>query len=137
MIYKFQISHKDESNDERVVKTWFATERFNTFGEVESFAMQYFGELCFKDLDVISIKRMKASEIINDRSDTEELVWEAELCQYFFIDESTKPKKLKYKVLLYAKTMDDAKQYLTEYLKQGYDDFHLIGLKVTNIENIL
>jgi len=135
MIYVFQISSTtiDDNGNDKICKEWYATEKFNTFSEVENYAMEHFDYLT--DLDVIAIKRCKVQEIANQRTDANDLVWEAIVKQTFDIEGVKKVRK--YRILLFATTFDKAKTFIAEYIKQGYDDMELMSLKETNILDVV
>lgn len=135
MIYVFQISSTtiDINGNDKIEKEWYATEKFNTFSEVENYAMKHFDYI--QDLDVIAIKRCKVQEIANKKEDANDVVWEAIVKQNFDIEGVKKVRK--YRLLLFATTFDKAKTFITEYIKQGYDDMELMSLKETNILDVV
>ena len=105
----------------------------NLFAEVED--AMYVGFDGYKALDVIAVKRSRIKEIINTRQSEDDLIWMAEL-QDTFVDDDGKEKYIKYKVVLYSKTFDTAKAFISEYIKQGYN-LALVSLKLTKFEEVL
>lgn len=134
MIYEFQIQYVkvDGNGNDKNVKESYVTESCETFGDVEGFAFDRFQELT--GLDVVAIKRSKVHEIANYRNSEYDFVWEATIETRYTIDEVE--KVVKYKILLYATSFDDAKSFVCNYIKQGYD-MELTSLKVTKIKDVL
>lgn len=136
MIYKFQIQYVavDESGNDKQMKENYVTEQFNMFSEVENFALEYFS--AFTDIDVVEIKRdARIKEIANSRSNGDDMIWEAVVQETFLIED--KEKKSKYRMLLFAPSFDSAKAFITEYMKQGYNDMKLVSLKLTKYIDVL
>lgn len=135
MIWETQVAYTiiDKKGNDRQVKEKYLVEHGDTFTEVED---KLFGELgartCF---EVQAIKQSKAKEILSYKKDVEEKIWLGELQDVFHTDEGEE-KYIKYKVFLCAKTFDEAKASLGEYIKQGYD-MDIVNIKLTNFEDIL
>ena len=122
-----------KNGEGKTVKEQYLVDNRNLFAEVED--SMYVGFDGYKDLDVIAVKRSRIKEIINTRQSEDDLIWMAEL-QDTFVDDDGKEKYIKYKVVLYSKTFDTAKAFISEYIKQGYN-LALVSLKLTKFEEVL
>ena len=122
-----------KNGEGKTVKEQYLVDNRNLFAEVED--AMYVGFDGHKDLDVIAVKRSRIKEIINTRQSEDDLIWMAEL-QDTFVDDDGKEKYIKYKVVLYSKTFDTAKAFISEYIKQGYN-LALVSLKLTKFEEVL
>lgn len=122
-----------KNGEGKTVKEQYLVDNRNLFAEVED--AMYVGFDGYKDLDVIAVKRSRIKEIINTRQSEDDLIWMAEL-QDTFVDDDGKEKYIKYKVVLYSKTFDTAKAFISEYIKQGYN-LVLVSLKLTKFEEVL
>lgn len=122
-----------KNGEGKTVKEQYLVDNRNLFAEVED--TMYVGFDGYKDLDVIAVKRSRIKEIINTRQSEDDLIWMAEL-QDTFVDDDGKEKYIKYKVVLYSKTFDTAKAFISEYIKQGYN-LALVSLKLTKFEEVL
>lgn len=122
-----------KNGEGKTVKEQYLVDNCNLFAEVED--AMYVGFDGYKDLDVIAVKRSRIKEIINTRQSEDDLIWMAEL-QDTFVDDDGKETYIKYKVVLYSKTFDTAKAFISEYIKQGYN-LALVSLKLTKFEEVL
>lgn len=122
-----------KNGEGKTIKEQYLVDNRNLFAEVED--AMYVGFDGYKDLDVIAVKRSRIKEIINTRQSEDDLIWMAEL-QDTFVDDDGKEKYIKYKVVLYSKTFDTAKAFISEYIKQGYN-LALVSLKLTKFEEVL
>lgn len=122
-----------KNGEGKTVKEQYLVDNRNLFAEVED--AMYVGFNGYKDLDIIAVKRSRIKEIINTRQSEDDLIWMAEL-QDTFVDDDGKEKYIKYKVVLYSKTFDTAKAFISEYIKQGYN-LALVSLKLTKFEEVL
>lgn len=135
MIWETQVAYTiiDKKGNDRQVKEKYLVEHGDTFTVVEDKLFGEFGaRTCF---EVQAIKQSKAKEILSYKKDVEENIWLCELQDVFHTDEGEE-KYIKYKVFLCAKTFDEAKARLCEYIKQGYD-MDIVNIKLTNYEDIL
>ena len=123
----------EKNGEGKTVKEQYLVDNRNLFAEVED--AMYVGFDGYKALDVIAVKRSRIKEIINTRQSEDDLIWMAEL-QDTFVDDDGKEKYIKYKVVLYSKTFDTAKAFISEYIKQGYN-LALVSLKLTKFEEVL
>ena len=103
------------------------------FTQVESKLYEKFEG--YKDFDVVAIKRSNIKEIANQRTNNDDVIWQAELQDIFHDDEGNE-KLLKYKILFFSKTYESANTFITEYAKQGYD-MSLVSLKLTKFMDVI
>lgn len=135
-MYELQINYVtvDNKGNDRNVKENLVSLNATSFAEAEEIGYKYGDGLT--DIDVISIKRSKIKEVLNERSSSTELIWQAELMTLFYDDEGNE-KQIKYKTILFAQTFDSAKAFVTEYMRQGYDDMSLVSLKLTKFNEVI
>lgn len=137
MIYetKGKYSIVCEDGNEKDYKESYIVEEAETFADAELQTMEYIQVLSKTNLDVTDVKRSKAKEIANSRQSDDDSIWIAELMDIFLTDEGEE-KTIKYKVFLFAKTFDAAKEFIAEYSKQGYD-MCLVSLKLTKFVDVI
>lgn len=135
-MYELQINYVtvDNRGNDRNVKENLVLLNATSFAEAEETGYKYGDGLT--DIDVVSIKRSKIKEVLNERSKETDLIWQAELMTLFCDDEGNE-KQIKYKTILFAQTFDSAKAFVTEYMRQGYDDMSLVSLKLTKFNNVI
>lgn len=135
-MYELQINYVtvDNRGNDRNVKENLVLLNATSFAEAEEIGYKYGDGLT--DIDVVSIKRSKIKEVLNERSNETDLIWQAELMTLFCDDEGNE-KQIKYKTILFAQTFDAAKAFVTEYMRQGYDDMSLVSLKLTKFNEII
>lgn len=135
-MYELQINYVtvDNKGNDRNVKENLVSLNATSFAEAEEIGYKYGDGLT--DIDVISIKRSKIKEVLNERSSSIDLIWQAELMTLFYDDEGNE-KQIKYKTILFAETFDSAKAFVTEYMRQGYDDMSLVSLKLTKFNEVI
>ena len=133
MIWEFTISyHSIDNGKEKVKKEKFVFDKCESFGEVEQKAIDLFDHL--SEMEVIAIKQSKVKEIVNYKKYQDEKIFDATL-RDVFVDEDGNEKYINYHILLCAKTFDNAKDLVSQYLKQGYD-LTLVTLKETSFADI-
>lgn len=135
-MYELQINYVtvDNRGNDRNVKENLVLLNATSFAEAEEIGYKYGDGLT--DIDVVSIKRSKIKEVLNERSKETDLIWQAELMTLFCDDEGNE-KQIKYKTILFAETFDSAKAFVTEYMRQGYDDMSLVSLKLTKFNEVI
>ena len=135
MIYEatIQFVKIDNKGNDRSVKQSFAIENKETFAEVEYKLYEEFEG--YTGLDVIAIKRSKAKEVANTRTYDDERIWEA-IVKDVYTDDDGEETEMKYKILFFAKGVNNAMNYITEYLKQGFD-MQLVALKETSLCDVI
>lgn len=135
MIHEATITYVtiDDKGNDKNVKENFVVDGLGCFAEVEYRLVDYFSSLT--GLDVVAIKRSKVKEIANTRQEDDDKLFLAELMDTFDADDGT-TKELKYKILVFSKTFDTAKAFITEYCKQGYN-MELVSLKLTKFVDVI
>ena len=135
MIYEATITYltRDKNGNDKQVKNVFIVDNAETFAQVEELMYREFQNLT--DIDVIAIKRSNINEIINKCSNADEKIWLADIVQ-MFVDENGVEKEMRYKFAFFSLNTDTAFQYVKEYLKQGYTDMELVGLKKSRFQDI-
>lgn len=134
MIWEFTISyHSIDNGKEKVKKEKYVFDKCESFGEVEQKAIDLFDHL--SEMEVVAIKQSKVKEIVNYKKYQDEKIFDATL-RDVFVDEDGNEKYINYHILLCAKTFDNAKDLVSQYLKQGYD-LTLVTLKETSFVEIL
>ena len=136
MIYESKVSFTkiDKNGNEKVYKEKYIIEDASSFGDAELLTYQTCdGE---SNLDVTDIKRSKLKEVANKRENDTNVIWIADV-QDTFVDDNGEEKYNVYKIAFYASTFDDANNFITEYLKQGYGDMELVSLKKSNFVDVI
>lgn len=136
MIYETQIAYVtiDNRGNDKNVKENIVVLNATSFTEAEETGYKYGDGLT--DIDVVSIKRSKIKEVLNERSNDSDLIWQAELMDVFHDDEGNE-KEIKYKTILFAQSFDSAKAFISEYMRQGYDNMSLVSLKLTKFTTVI
>lgn len=134
MIYEATVTYikVDDNGNDKQVKETFVLENMETFAEVEKFLYEEFGS--FTAIDVVAIKRSTVKEIANERQSQDDKIWEATV-QDVFTNDQGEEKELKYKVLLFSNTIENAIAFVTEYMEQGYS-MTLVSLKRTKFMDL-
>lgn len=87
--------------------------------------------------DVMSIKRSRVMEVANSKpSEGTPFLFRATI-EAVTIGEDIKPKKKRYEVLLWASGIEEANSVSKDYISQGLEDMELVGIKKTNIVDII
>lgn len=135
MIYEGTIQYitRDKNGNDKQVKESYIVDNVETFAQVEELLYREFQDLT--DIDVVAIKRSNINEIIKAKTMDGESVWIADIVQ-MFVDENGVEKEMRYKFAFFSMFPDTAFQYVKEYLKQGYTDMELVGLKKTRFQDI-
>ena len=135
MIYEVTIQYikVDSNGNDRTVRQSYVVENEETFGQTEDKAYREFQD--YTDIDVIAVKRSKIHEIANQRTNENERLWLAEVIDIFHADDGEE-KEMKYLILLFSDSFDNAKSFIHNYLKQSYN-MTLTGLKRTKHVDVL
>lgn len=134
MIYEGSISYiaTDKDGNDKVVKERFVIENAEFFSEAEA---ALYATKRGRDLDVISIRRSSAKEVINDRNEDNDSVWLATVADTQ-LDDDGNEKEIEYMIYLYSDSFDGAMNTVFEYMKQGYG-MELVTLKRTKIVDVI
>ena len=138
-MYEIQITFVkvDSKGNDRNVKENLILEHAESFADAEQIGYDYGSGLT--GIDVISIKRSKLKEIINEHPSGDETckIYVAQIVDHFVDWETEEKKDIKYSVALFAHDMKEAHQAIEQYMKQGLEDMDLVGIKETNFTDVL
>lgn len=112
-------------------------EHAESFADAEQIGYDYGSGLTA--VDVVSIKRSKLKEIINEQPSGDETckIYVAQIVDHFVDIETEETKDIKYSVALFAHDMKEAHQAIEQYMKQGLEDMDLVGIKETKFSGVL
>lgn len=135
MVYESTISYvtTNDNGDVTTKKERYVIDCVNTFTEVESIMTKEFGD--FQSFDVTSIKRSKIKEVANQRSCDEDKVFLADVCDVF-TDDNGVEREMVYTIAFYSRKVASAVEFISEYIKQGYD-MSLISVRQTKFVDII
>lgn len=138
MIYEVQITYVtvDNRGNDKNVKENLVVQNATSFADAEETGYEYGQGLNLNEVDVVGVKRSKIKEILNTCQHDDDLIWQAELMDVFHDDEGNE-KEIKYKTILFAQSFDNAKAFISEYMRQGYDNMSLVSLKLTKFTTII
>lgn len=120
-----------KGNDRSVTEKWFV-DKCELFGEAELKGI----ELYPNNADVVAIKISSIKEFINQRTSDEQAIFVATI-ESVTIDENEVEKSMRYKVALFAKSIQEATSVALKYMQGGLEDMTLIGMKRTKFIDIL
>ena len=134
MIYESRVSFtKNVKGNDKVMKEKYMVAEAESFGDAETQTYEFCdGET---DLDVIDVKRSKVREIINTRTDENDVIFVADIADTQ-INEEGEEVELIYKWDLFANDFDQAYKRVNEYLKQGYN-MQAVGMKKTKFVDVI
>ena len=138
-MYEIQITFVkvDSKGNDRNVKENLILEYAGSFADAEQIGYDYGSGLTA--IDVVSIKRSKLKEIINEQPSGDETckIYIAQIVDHFVDMETEETKDIKYSVALFAHDMKEAHQAIEQYMKQGLEDMDLVGIKETKFNGVL
>ena len=129
-----KVTRVNERGEEKQVIERYVIQSCETFSEAEERAAKTYAEYNL-DGDVVAIKRSNLYEIVNENANKEKY-FRAKLGS-IFVDDNGKEKMTYYHVLLSADNMDEAQKIMKEYMNQGMNDFILIKIEETKINEII
>lgn len=134
MLYESKVSFtKIVNGNDKVMKEKYMVAEAESFGDAETQTYEFCdGET---DLDVIDVKRSKVREIINTRTDENDVIFVADIADTQ-INEEGEEVELIYKWALFANDFDQAYKRVNEYLKQGYN-MQAVGMKKTKFVDVI
>lgn len=138
-MYEIQITfvEVDSKGNDRNRKQNLILEHAESFANAEEIGYDYGSGLTA--IDVVSIKRSKLKEIVNEKPFGDETckIYVAQIVDHFVDVDTEETKDIKYSVALFAHDMKEAHQAVEQYMKQGLEDMDLIGIKETKFINVL
>lgn len=134
-MYEIKISYVvvDKNGNDKTVRESLVLENAESFANAEEIGYDYGSGLTA--IDVTDIKRSKIKEVVNQHTSDDEYLWLVELLSIFTTEEGEE-REQKYKVLVFAKTFNAAKTFMSEYIKQGYS-MDIVGIKKTKFTEVL
>lgn len=138
-MYEIQITFVkvDSKGNDRNVKESLILEHAESFADAEQIGYDYGSGLTA--IDVVSVKRSKLKEIINEQPSGDETckIYIAQIVDHFVDLETEETKDIKYSVALFAHDIKEAHQAVEQYMKQGLEDMDLVGIKETKFSGVL
>lgn len=125
----------DKNGNNKTLKEQFILEHCESFTDAEEQLYKEHDGLT--GLDVVSIKRSKLREIVNERQNDDEKIFFATIIDKFYDAEKDETTETRYVVALFAMDMKQAHQIVNDYMKQGLEDMELVGLKCTKVVEVL
>lgn len=134
MIFEITLSRiiMDKKGNDRSISEKYYVDNIELFGEAEMRGI----ELYANNSDVVAVKISSIKEFINKRVDDEQSIYNATI-ESVFVDENEVEKTMRYKVALFAKSIQEATNIALEYMRGGLEDMSLIGIKRTKFIDIL
>lgn len=129
-----KVTRTNERGEEKQVIERYLIDSCLTFKEAEERAAKTYA-YDNTDGDVVAIKRSNLYEIVNENANKEKY-FRAKLGSVF-VNDNGKEKMTYYHVLLSADNMDEAQKIMKEYMNQGMNDFILIKIEETKINEII
>ena len=127
----------DEKGVDRSKTENLILEHAESFADAEQIGYDYGSGLT--GIDVVSIKRSKLKEIVNEKPFNDETckIYIAQIVDHFVDLETEETKDIKYSVALFAHDMNEAHKAIEQYIKQGLEDMDLVSIKETNFSDVL
>lgn len=121
----------DEKGKTKEVQENYMVNGCEFFAQAEQVIMQHYNGKC----DVLAIKKSKVKEFVNDKKREDEDIYVTTITQTYEIN--GKNVKMKYKVALYATSIQEATQRTQHYMAQGLDDMVCEEMKKTDFIDVL
>ena len=138
-MYEIKLSYVmvDKNGNDKTVRESLILENAESFANAEEIGYDYGSGLT--GIDVVSIKRSKLKEIVNEKPFNDDTckIYVAQIVDHFVDLETQETKDIKYSVALFAHDMNEAHKAIEQYMKQGPEDMDLVGIKETNFTNVL
>lgn len=127
----------DKNGNDKVVTNKYIVENADQFGEVEGKLYEVFGGVT--GFEVATIKISKLREIINEAPQGEEeyKIYFATIVDKFYDADKDETTETQYVVALHAHDINEAHKAIDQYMKQGFEDMELVGLKCTKYLEVL
>lgn len=128
------IIDQKSGNDKSITEAFFI-ENCTSWSDAEEKMLAYFNS----ENEVVGMAISKVMDIINEPTDTEKMdmfVYRAVIASIFTDDEGNE-KEMKYPVLLWAKSIDEAMTTVKGYIQQGLEDMSLVSIQKTKIVEVI
>lgn len=139
MAYEIKLNYVvvDEKGVDRSKTENLILEHAESFADAEQIGYDYGSGLT--GIDVVSIKRSKLKEIVNEKPFGDETckIYVAQIVDHFVDVDTEETKDIKYSVALFAHDMKEAHQAIEQYMKQGLEDMDLVSIKETKYNDVL
>lgn len=120
-----------KGNDKEIAEVYFV-ENAVSFGDAETRIQTYWNCEC----DVVAVTMSRVMDIVNPRTDEEESIYKAIIASVF-IDDNENEKEMKYPVLVFAKSLEEATKRVIGYMDEGLGDMNLHSITKTKIVEII
>lgn len=135
MYYEGKIKYNNAVGD--TIKEDYIIDGCELHGEAETALYQHISNYGFDESDVLSVKRTKIMEFVNNTKSDEDYIYYATIASIFLDEKTGKEKETRYIVAVYANDIDSATKYVNEYMKQRMEDLKLICIKRTKIVEVI
>lgn len=139
MFYEVQTrrSEIDATGANKEVTEKYIVKDCELFANAEYKSIEYITPYSNGLCDVTAMKQSKIREFINAKNEeSEQGIYVATVADVF-IDDNGKEKEIKYVVAIWATSVGEANELVGEYLKQGMEDFRIIGVKRTKFVDLI
>lgn len=128
---QIQVTTMDDRGKMKEAQENYMVDGCEFFAQAEQVIMQHYDGDC----DVLAIKKSRVREFINDKKLDSEDIYVTTITQTYDINGKT--TKMKYKVALYATSIQEATQRTQHYMAQGLDDMVCEEMKKTDFIEVL
>lgn len=139
MFYEVTTMHSeiDAKGANKEILSKYIVDGCESFSEAEYKSFEYVSPVSDGACDVTKINRSKIREFINaQNAEAEQGIYVATVADVF-VDDNGKEKEIKYNVAIWATSVGEANELVGEYLKQGMEDFRIIGVKRTKFVDLI
>lgn len=126
-----RIVRDKKGNDKEIAEVYFV-ENAVSFGDAETRIQTYWNCEC----DVVAVTMSRVMDIVNPRTDEEESIYKAIIASVF-IDDNENEKEMKYPVLVFAKSLEEATKRVIGYMDEGLGDMNLHSITKTKIVEVI
>lgn len=130
-----QTSSIDKKGNLCSEKRSFLHENKELFSEVEQTLYKEFETE--PDFEVLTIKKSKLREIVNQRTSEDDFIYIATISDKFYNDENDKFSEIMYKVAIFASDIDKAIGITKNYMRQGLHEMELVELKCSRFVDLI
>lgn len=126
-----RVTRDKKGNDKEIAEVYFV-ENAVSFGDAETRIQTYWNCEC----DVVAVTMSRVMDIVNPRTDEEESIYKAIIASVF-IDDNDNEKEMKYPVLVFAKSLEEATKLVIGYMNEGLGDMNLHSITKTKIVEVI
>lgn len=124
----------NKGNDKSITEAFFI-ENCTSWADAEDKMLAYFNS----ENEVVGMAISKVLEVVNTPTQEEKMdmfVYRAVIASVYTDDEGNE-KEMKYPVLLWAKSIDEAMTTVKGYIQQGLEDMSLVSITKTKIVEVI